>query len=70
MSDDDHYSRDELRTLQCQLECLAQTTTQYPLECSLGECALLFESRDDIEVMIDSLNHELDGSSANARDVA
>ena len=45
--------------MQAQLASLAEETTDYPLECSLGAYDLLFESRDDIEVLLDSLSEEI-----------
>jgi hypothetical protein len=53
---------DALRAIQTQLETLAHATTDYPLECSLGTYDFLFESRDDIEVLLDSLTEELSES--------
>jgi len=37
-------------------------TKNYPLECSLGAYELLFESRDDIEILIESLTGEISES--------
>ena len=55
--------RDEdLRAIQLKLEALAQMTKNYPLECSLGAYELLFESRDDIEILIESLTGEISES--------
>jgi hypothetical protein len=38
---------------------LVRMTTDYPLECSLGTCDFLFESRDEIQVLIESLAEEI-----------
>jgi hypothetical protein len=50
---------DDLRTIHLQLEMLAQMTTDYPLECSLGTCSFLFDSRDEIQILLESLTEEL-----------
>ncbi|HEX7505262.1 MAG TPA: hypothetical protein VF550_00725 [Polyangia bacterium] len=50
---------DDLKAIQLQLVTLAQATRDYPLECSLGTYELLFESRDDIEILIESLTEEI-----------
>ena len=49
----------ELESFQSRLASLAQETTDYPLECSLGTYELLFESRDDIEIILDNLSEEI-----------
>jgi hypothetical protein len=56
-----NFSDDELAALQS-LASLAQETTDYPLECSLGTCNFLLESRDDIEVILDHLSEEISAS--------
>ena len=58
-NESDHFSRDELETFQTQLASLARETTTYPLEYSLGAYDLLFESRQDIEVIVDNLSEEI-----------
>jgi len=49
------YSDDELRAIQLQLESLVQVTNDYPVQYSLGTCDFLFESREDIERILESL---------------
>jgi hypothetical protein len=49
----------ELESFQSRLASLALETTDYPLECSLGTYELLFESRDDIEIILDNLSEEI-----------
>jgi hypothetical protein len=49
----------ELREIHRQLEWLAEQTRDYPVECSVGEYDLLFDSQDDIELMLEHLNSEL-----------
>jgi hypothetical protein len=57
---DDVTSCDEdLRAIHLRLEMLARMTTDYPLRCSLGTCDFLFESRDEIEILIESLTEEI-----------
>lgn len=51
----DEFTADELRELQRQLACLAREARDYPLEYAVGSIDLLFESRDDIEILLDSL---------------
>ena len=58
-NEQDNLGADELEALQSRLASLAQETTDYPLECSLGAYQLLFESRDDIEVILDNQNKEI-----------
>jgi hypothetical protein len=55
----DNFSHDDLKAFQSQLASLVQETTTYPLEYSLGTYDFLFESRDDIEVILDNLSQEL-----------
>jgi hypothetical protein len=55
----DKFNRDELEALQAQLASLARENTAYPLEYSLGACDFLFESRQDIEVIVDNLSEEI-----------
>ena len=52
----------DLRAIQLQLGMLAQMTTDYPLECSLGTFDFLFESRDEIQILIESLTEEISES--------
>ena len=59
MANKQDTSADELEAMRSRLASLAQEATEYPLECSLGTCELLFESRDDIEVILDNLNEEI-----------
>jgi hypothetical protein len=63
-TDDDNVplGDDKLRAIQLQLETLAHRTKDYPLQCSLGTYDLLFESRDDIEILIESLAEEISES--------
>jgi hypothetical protein len=56
----------DLREIHQQLEMLVQMAKDYPLECSLGTCDFLFESRNEIQLLIESLTAELPES----RDVA
>jgi hypothetical protein len=58
-NESDEFNRDELKALQVQLESLARENTAYPLEYSLGACDFLFESRQDIEVIVDNLTEEI-----------
>jgi hypothetical protein len=51
----DEFSDDELRALRRQLASLVSETKDYPLECAVGSFDLLFESRDDIEMILDTL---------------
>jgi hypothetical protein len=46
---------DALRTIQSQLETLARTPKDYPFKCSLGTCEFLFESRDDVEILLETV---------------
>ena len=55
----DHFSNEELRSFQSQLALLARETKDFPLEYSLGAFDFLFESRDDIELILDNLNEEI-----------
>jgi hypothetical protein len=60
-----NFSDDELAALQSRLASLVKETTDYPLECSLGTCNFLFESRDDIEVILDHLSEEISAFRKN-----
>jgi hypothetical protein len=58
MGDADFFGDDELRDIQLRLRSLVQVANDYPLECNLGRCDFLFESRDDIEQILESLAEE------------
>jgi hypothetical protein len=49
----------DLREIHRQLEWLAEQAMDYPVECSVGEYDLLFDSHDDIEMLLEHLNSEL-----------
>jgi hypothetical protein len=53
---------DELMAIQLRLKMLAQMAKDYPLECSLGTCDFLFESRDEIEILVENLTEEISAS--------
>jgi hypothetical protein len=54
---------DGLKEIHRQLEWLAGQTREFPLECSVGAYDLFFESRDDIQLMLEHLTDEIaDGS--------
>ena len=58
-NEQDDFSDAELRAIQLQLALLAREATDYPLQCSLGTYAFLFDSKDEIKVILDTLNEEL-----------
>ena len=62
----DKFGNDEIEAFQSRLTSLARETIDYPLECSFGTCAFLFESRDDIEVILGNLNEEISVSRRTA----
>jgi hypothetical protein len=49
----------ELTSFQSQLAALAETASDYPVEYSLGSYELLFESRDDIEIVVANLDESI-----------
>ena len=51
----EEFTADQMKALRRQLAVLVQETKEYPLECAVGSYDLLFESRDDIEMILDSL---------------
>jgi len=53
------FDRDELSAFRAELSALAQEAREYPLEYSLGAYDLLFESRDDIDVIVENLSESL-----------
>jgi hypothetical protein len=53
---------DELRAIQLRLKMLAQMAKDYPLQCSVGTCDFLFESRDEIEILVENLAGEISAS--------
>ncbi len=55
----DPHSHDELRAFRDQLSALAQEASDYPFEYALGSYDLLFESRDDIEILVENLGESL-----------
>ena len=58
-NEQDHFSDYELKSFQSQLALLAREAAAFPLEYSLGAFDFLFESRDDIELILDNLNEEI-----------
>ena len=48
-----------LKEIHRQLEWLARQTMDFPMECSVGEYDLLFDTHDDIELMLEHLGGEL-----------
>jgi hypothetical protein len=62
----DDFTDSELRFFQMQLSALAQAARDYPLECELGSYALLFESRDDIESIVEDLGQSIAESQSLA----
>jgi hypothetical protein len=58
-NENDYFSDEELRSFQSQLASLARENTNFPLEYSLGAFDFLFESRDDIELILDNLSEEI-----------
>jgi len=55
----DDLSTSELRSFHLQLSALAQGAHDYPLEYALGSYELLFESRDDIESIVENLSESI-----------
>jgi uncharacterized protein YlxW (UPF0749 family) len=55
----DALSDNELRSFQAKLATLAQTASDYPLEYALGAYELLFESRDDIQSIVENLGESI-----------
>jgi hypothetical protein len=56
LDDEDGFLCDDaLGAIQSQLETLARTPKEYPLECFLGTYEFLFESRDDVEILLENL---------------
>lgn len=53
------YPDDELIAIQDQLASLLNAAIDYPFECSLGDCAFLFESRDDIAIIVEALEEQI-----------
>jgi len=53
------YTDSELLAFRRELSALAQTDCDYPLEYSLGSYELLFESRDDIQVIVENLSESI-----------
>jgi hypothetical protein len=62
----DSYTGNELERIQLQLESLARMTNDFPIECSVGTFDFLFESRDDIEIILDNLTEEISTSKKAA----
>jgi hypothetical protein len=53
------FDTEELRALRQELVSLESIARAYPLEYSLGSMELLFESRQDIEVLVRTLAEEI-----------
>jgi hypothetical protein len=60
------FGDEDLRAIQLQLGMLAHVATDYPLECFLGKCEFLFESRDEVQLLIESLTEEISESRTAA----
>ncbi|MGD0835688.1 MAG: hypothetical protein ABSB49_03475 [Polyangia bacterium] len=52
-------SDDQLAEYRTQLAMLAQTADDYPVQYVLGAYELLFESRDDIEIIVSNLSQSI-----------
>jgi hypothetical protein len=62
----ERFDTEELRALRQELVSLGSNARAYPLEYSLGSMELLFESRQDIELIVQTLAEEI----SEARDSA
>lgn len=56
----DDLKDSELRAFQDELTALAETARDFPLEYVLGSYEMLFESRDDIQIIVDNLSESLE----------
>lgn len=55
----DRFDASQLRALQLELASLGRVARQYPLEYAIGSLHLLFESRQDIELIVENLTDEI-----------
>jgi hypothetical protein len=55
----DVHNDSELMALRSQLSTLAENANDFPIACSLGAYELLFESRDDIEIIVENLSESI-----------
>jgi hypothetical protein len=62
----DTHTHGELAWFKAELSALAQAASDFPLEYSLGTYELLFESRDDIAVIVANLDESIAGSEEAA----
>jgi hypothetical protein len=58
-SNRDSADSNGLKEIHRQLEWLAVQPMEYPLECSVGEYDLLFDTHDDIELLLQNLSREI-----------
>lgn len=58
------FDTSELRTLQAELIMLGVVTQRYPLEYATGSLQLLFDTPQDIDLLVESLAYELDERAA------
>ncbi len=55
----DSHTHGELQAFRAELSALAQKASDYPLQYALGSYELFFESRDDIESLVENLGESL-----------
>jgi fido (protein-threonine AMPylation protein) len=55
----ENAENNSLKEIHRQLEWLAGQTREFPIEYSVGEYDLFFESRDDIQLMLEHLTDEI-----------
>ena len=60
------FDTEELRALRQELVSLGSIARAYPLEYSLGSMELLFESRQDIELLVKTLAEEISEARSSA----
>lgn len=60
------FDTEELRALRQELVSLGSIARAYPFEYSLGSTELLFESRQDIELLVRTLAEEISEARSSA----
>ncbi len=53
------FNAQELEALQSELAAFEKVERSYPLACAIGSWQLLFESRHDVELLVENLAAEI-----------
>ena len=62
----ERFNAEELEALHGELTALEKVELSYPLACAIGSWQLLFESRHDVELLVENLAEEISAARNSA----